>query len=100
MTKIKIVNPKVFGIWVCAIIIGFTYLVISLANVGEARPVRLNNRNLIGNYILHHKLPSGVPVFRLTTPRGEEYVVGRENLQFSLDYYREMGVFGTPVQSK
>lgn len=98
MTRIKIVNPKVFGFWVSLVIAGFTYLIISLANLGEARPVRLNDRNLIGNYILHHKLPTGEPVFRLTTPRGEEYVVGRENLQFSLDYYRETGVFGTPVK--
>lgn len=57
---------------------------------------RIYNKKLIGYYELHHDLHDGTPVFLVGTPRGLEYCVGRENLQWSLDIYRESGVYGKP----
>ena len=57
---------------------------------------RIYKKELVGYYQLHHKLHNGEPVFLLGTPRGLEYVVGTENLQHSLDVYRENGVYGKP----
>lgn len=50
--------------------------------------------DLVGAYEYTHNLGNGTPVFRLVTPRGPEFVVGRDNLQWSLDVYREDGVYG------
>lgn len=59
---------------------------------------RIYNKALIGYYELHHDLHDGTPVFLVGTPRGLEYWVGRENLQWSLDTYRENGVYGKPYE--
>lgn len=50
--------------------------------------------NKIGNYTYTHKLPTGEPVYRMVTPRGHEWVVGRDNLELSLEIYAEAGVEG------
>lgn len=60
---------------------------------------RIYNEKLVGYYNLHHDLPDGTPVFLLTTPRGPEYVRGRENLQYSLDVYREEGLYGKDYET-
>lgn len=60
---------------------------------------RIYNEKLVGYYNLHHDLPDGTPVFILTTPRGPEYVRGRENLQHSLDVYREEGLYGKEYET-
>lgn len=48
----------------------------------------------IGNYAYTHKLVTGEPVYRVITPRGPEWVVGRDNLDASLEAYTEAGVEG------
>lgn len=53
---------------------------------------RLGNK--IGAYEYTHKLPTGEPVYRTVTPRGHEWIVGRENLDLSLEVYAETGVEG------
>lgn len=53
---------------------------------------RLGNK--IGAYEYTHKLPTGEPVYRTVTPRGHEWIVGRDNLDLSLEVYAETGVEG------
>lgn len=53
---------------------------------------RLGNK--IGAYEFTHKLPTGEPVYRTVTPRGHEWIVGRDNLDLSLEVYAETGVEG------
>ena len=53
---------------------------------------RLGNK--IGTYEYTHKLPTGEPVYRAVTPRGHEWIVGRDNLDLSLEIYSETGVEG------
>lgn len=48
----------------------------------------------IGNYAYTHKLVTGEPVYRVITPRGPEWIVGRDNLDASLEVYTEAGVEG------
>lgn len=50
--------------------------------------------NRIGAYTLEYKLGDGTPIYKLITPRGAEFVRGSENLQWSLDTYRENGTYG------
>lgn len=53
---------------------------------------RLGNK--IGAYEYTHKLPTGEPVYRTVTPRGHEWIVGKNNLDMSLEIYAETGVEG------
>lgn len=48
----------------------------------------------IGAYTLEYKLGDGTPIYKLITPRGAELVRGSDNLQWSLDVYRENGTYG------
>lgn len=48
----------------------------------------------VGAYTLEYKLANGTPIYKLVTPRGVELVRGSENLQHSLDVYRENGTYG------
>ena len=50
--------------------------------------------NQVGSYELKYKLGDGTPIYTLVTPRGPEMVRGSENLQWSLDVYRENGTYG------
>lgn len=50
--------------------------------------------NQVGAYELKYKLGDGTPIYTLVTPRGPEFVRGSENLQHSLDVYRENGTYG------
>lgn len=52
-----------------------------------------------GEFEYHHKLEDGTPVFKLGTQRGTiELVRGRENLQNSLNTYRENGSYGKSLK--
>lgn len=57
---------------------------------------RVYDKELVGCYTLIAKYGDGTPVFELTTPRGVEKCVGYDNLQYSLDVYRENGWYGKP----
>lgn len=50
--------------------------------------------NQVGAYELKYKLGDGTPIYTLVTPRGPEFVRGSENLQHSLDVYRDNGTYG------
>lgn len=50
--------------------------------------------NQVGAYELKYKLGDGTPIYCLVTPRGPEFVRGSENLQHSLDVYRDNGTYG------
>ena len=83
------------------IVVLFVAVLFTACNNNDGCPEgysRIYNEKLVGYYNLHHDLPDGTPVFLITTPRGPEYCVGRENLQWSLDTYRENGVYGKPYE--
>lgn len=82
---------------IIAVILGITFVGCSNDGAPEGYS-RIYNKKLIGYYELHHDLHDGTPVFLVGTPRGLEYCVGRENLQYSLDTYRENGVYGKPYE--
>lgn len=50
--------------------------------------------NQVGAYELKYKLGDGTPIYSLVTPRGPEFLRGSENLQHSLDVYRDNGTYG------
>lgn len=77
------------------VVLGFMFTACGNDGVPEGYR-RIHKKELVGYYQLHHKLHNGEPVFLLGTPRGLEYCVGTENLQNSLDIYRENGVYGKP----
>lgn len=58
---------------------------------------RVYDSNLVGWYQLRYNLENGTPVFEITTPRGVERVVGEDNLQSSLDSYRDDKIYGLPI---
>lgn len=62
--------------------------------VGHEEWPRIYDKNIVGCYVYIHKLYDGTKVYELTTPRGVELVRSEENLQLSLDTYREQGVYG------
>lgn len=59
---------------------------------------RVTDANRVGWYQLSHKIERGIKVYDITTPRGVEKVVGSENLQSSLDDYRNNGVYNVDVK--
>lgn len=79
---------KVIGIITGIILVAGAIYGISLPELTPEE--RLNK---IGNYELSHYINSE-KVFLLATPRGVEYVLGEENLQYSLDTYRKNGTYG------
>ena len=58
---------------------------------------RVYDSELVGWYQLRYNLEDGTPVFEITTPRGVEKVVGEDNLQSSLDSYRDDRIYGLPI---
>lgn len=95
----KIYNKKKFARGM-AILIGvptiFIYCLVTLIQFNNSQPERMEP-GIVGHYEWTHKLPNGERVFKLDTPRGTEWCVGVENLQHSLDKYREDGTFGRPM---
>lgn len=83
------------------VVVVFGFMFVGCSNDGAPEGYsRIYNKALIGYYELHHDLPNGTPVFLVGTPRGLEYCVGRENLQYSLDVYRENGIYGKPYENE
>lgn len=60
---------------------------------------RISDSGLVGWYQLSYKYGDGTPVFKITTPRGVEKVVGYMNLQVSLDQYRDDGIYGLTISA-
>ncbi len=60
---------------------------------------RISDSGLVGWYQLSYKYGDGTPVFKITTPRGVEKVVGYMNLQVSLDQYRDHGIYGLSISA-
>ena len=60
---------------------------------------RISDSGLVGWYQLAYKYGDGTPVFKITTPRGVEKVVGYMNLQVSLDQYRDDGIYGLSISA-
>lgn len=102
--KLTIVNGKRFTIFVSTllmlVVVLTTTLVKTLGSEKDPMMVRINNPAVVGYYNYHHKLYDGTKVFLITTPRGQEYVVGTENLQRSLDAYRASGEYGRKLADK
>lgn len=90
----KVQEIAKFALAICVIILcGFMYTKDDGAPKGYKR---IYERELVGYYQLKYEYADGTPVFEITTPRGVEKVVGRENLQESLDSYRSWGIYGKP----
>lgn len=101
--KLTIVNGKRFTIFVSTllllVVVLTTTLVKTLGSEKDPMMVRITDPKVVGCYVLDHKLYDGTKVFRLTTPRGVEWCVGIESLQYSLDTYRASGEYGQPVKA-
>ena len=102
--KIKITNGKRFvlslSVLVVIVVVLTTTLVKTLGSEKDPMMVRITDPKVVGCYVLDHKLYDGTKVFRLTTPRGVEWCVGVESLQYSLDVYRASGEYGKKLADK
>lgn len=67
---------------------------LSLVGCGDQQEYNRVYGNQVGSYELKYKLGDGTPIYSLVTPRGVELVRGSENLQHSLNVYRENGTYG------
>ena len=101
--KLNIINGKRFvlslSILLMLVVVLTTTLIKVIGSEKDPMMVRVTDPKVIGCYVLDHKLYDGTKVFRLTTPRGVEWCVGTESLQYSLDAYRASGEYGQPVKA-
>lgn len=101
--KLNIVNGRRFvlslSVLLMLVVVLTTTLVKTLGSEKDPMMVRITNPAIVGCYVMDHKLHDGTKVFRLTTPRGVEWCVGTESLQYSLDAYRASGEYGQPVKA-
>lgn len=81
-------NKKIFYAIVGAIVV-FIIIITATAVIMKG--------DKVGDYYFSHTTYTE-EVYRICTPRGWEYVVGKENLFHSLQVYEENGILGTPLK--
>lgn len=101
--KLTITNGKRFvtslSVLLLMVVVLTTTLFKAIESEKDPMMIRITDPKVVGCYVLDHKLYDGTKVFRLTTPRGVEWCVGTESLQYSLDVYRASGEYGQPVKA-
>lgn len=101
--RITITDGKRFvlslSVLLMLVVVLTTTLIKVIGSEKDPMMVRITNPAIVGCYVMDHKLHDGTKVFRLTTPRGVEWCVGTESLQYSLDAYRASGEYGQPVKA-